>query len=90
MRYKQFIISGKVQGIFFRDFVRKKASALGAVGYVRNLKNGDVEVVAGGDEKKLKELEKECRKGPFMSNVTNLKVDEIELDEIFEDFVVRF
>ncbi len=56
MRYKQFIITGKVQGIFFRDFVRKKASALGAVGYVRNLKSGDVEVVAGGDEKKLKEL----------------------------------
>jgi len=90
MRYKHFIIAGKVQGIFFRDFVRKKASALGVVGYVRNLKNGDVEVVASGDEKKLKELEKECRKGPFMSNVTNLKLEDIELDEIFEEFVVRF
>ncbi len=83
-------MSGKVQGIFFRDFVRKKASALGVVGYVRNLKNGDVEVVAAGNEKKLKELEKECRKGPFMSNVTGLKVEEIDIGDVLEDFIVRF
>ncbi len=88
MNYKQFIISGKVQGTGFREFVRKKGVDL--FGYVRNVKNGDVEVIVKGDQKKVEELLKSCRKGPFLASVKDVKVSEIEIDEEYDSFFVKF
>ncbi len=88
MRYKQFIISGKVQGTGFREFVRKKSTDL--FGYVKNLKNGDVEVIVRGNEKKIEELLKNCRKGPFLASVKNVKLNEIEIDEEYDSFFLKF
>jgi|TARA_B100002003_G_scaffold195421_1_gene185246 acylphosphatase len=55
MKRLHLIISGRVQGVFFRHNTNKIANKLGLTGFVRNLGNRDVEVVAEGTEEKLKE-----------------------------------
>lgn len=56
---------GRVQGVGYRDFVERRASALGLRGYVRNLSDGrTVEVVAEGPRNKLEELVEDLRQGP--------------------------
>ena len=50
------IVSGRVQGVFFRDFTRRHADGLGITGYVRNLPDGSVEVIAEGDRLQLATL----------------------------------
>jgi len=68
-------VSGRVQGVGFRYFTQEKASSLGLTGYVRNLFNGDVEIVAEGDDKTLAKFIKEIRKGPPLSNVIDVKTE---------------
>lgn len=69
------LISGEVQGVFFRSSTRKAASDLGLAGWVRNLPSGMVEIVAEGRKPLLDRLIEFCRKGP-----EGAKVDEIEID----------
>ncbi len=87
MKYTRIIISGKVQGIGFREFIRKKSD--GVVGYARNLKGGDVEIIAAGTPEAIANLVKECRKGPLLAKVSDVKVEEIELNDEFEYFFIR-
>ncbi len=75
---KHYIIEGIVQGVGFRYFVYKHANSLGIKGYVRNLPDGTVEVHAEGEIDSLKELESLLWKGPYLSNVTNVRSDEVE------------
>jgi len=65
-------ISGGVQGVCFRFYTREEAAKLGLVGWVRNLHDGRVEVVAEGTPEKLERLEAWCRHGPPYARVTNL------------------
>ena len=58
MQRVRITISGFVQGIFFRDFVRKKAKELGLKGYVKNIENNKVEIVVEGHEIKINKLTK--------------------------------
>ncbi len=58
------IVHGRVQRVFFRAFASDKAVQLGLNGFVRNLSDGTVEVVAEGDEKKLEEFLGFLHKGP--------------------------
>lgn len=90
MKYKQIVLSGKVQGVFFREFVRKAATPLGLVGYVRDTRDGKVEIVVGGDEKKIEKLVSECRKGPLLADVKSVEVKDLDLDEEFDGFYVRY
>ena len=57
-------VSGIVQGVGFRWFVREKARRLGLSGWVRNLPDGSVEVIAAGDDGQLQLLKEELRRGP--------------------------
>ena len=57
-------VTGVVQGVGFRWFVREKARRLGLSGWVRNLADGSVEVVASGDQGQLDLLVGELKKGP--------------------------
>ncbi len=52
----QATVYGSVQGVFFRDFVARRANELSLAGYVRNLPQGTVEVLAEGERKQLEEL----------------------------------
>ena len=69
------VISGRVQGVGFRYHIRDCARKFGVVGWVRNLRSGDVEFVAEGERESLERLLKFAREGPPMSWVQGLRVD---------------
>jgi acylphosphatase len=66
-------VVGRVQGVYYRDFTRRHASVLNIIGWVRNLPDGTVEVLAEGEEKKLLEFLAALQKGPPGSQVENMK-----------------
>ena len=89
MKQLKLNIQGKVQGVLFREFTNRIARKLGLKGYVRNLRDGSVEVVAEGEEKELNFLIAECKKGPFMAHVENIDIDWREPESEFDNFYVR-
>lgn len=73
MRVHVFI-SGFVQGIGFRYFIKRNAKSLGLNGFVRNTVDGRVEAVFEGEKKNLDKIIEICRKGPFLAEVENIEV----------------
>jgi acylphosphatase len=69
MASARFIVSGKVQGVFFRASTRMRAEQLGLDGYAKNLATGEVEVVAHGTESALAALETWLASGPPAARV---------------------
>ncbi|MCI5108808.1 MAG: acylphosphatase [Candidatus Pacebacteria bacterium] len=67
-------VSGKVQGVGYRIFVKKRADELRLYGYISNEENGEVSVVAQGEEEKLKEFITHLEKGPHFARVDGIKV----------------
>ena len=65
-------VRGRVQGVGFRWFVRERARRLGLAGWVKNLPDGSVEVVATGDSGQLDLLRNELRRGPEGASVESL------------------
>ena len=90
MKRIHLIISGDVQGVFFRHNTNKVANKLGLKGFVRNLPNGNVEVITEGDEDKLKELIKFCRKGPEGVHVDNVDIKYEEPKNEFNTFSISY
>jgi len=84
------IVRGRVQGVGFRAFAEGRASAYGASGYVRNLSNGAVEVVAEGDRALLEGFLQELLRGPRGGFVREVVVNWEAVRGEFEDFGVRF
>jgi|APSaa5957512622_1039677.scaffolds.fasta_scaffold158134_1 acylphosphatase len=68
------IVKGKVQGVYFREFTKRKALSLGLNGTVKNLPNGSVEIFAGGDKDRLEELKEWCWEGSPYSRVDAVTV----------------
>ncbi|HII17653.1 TPA: acylphosphatase [Candidatus Woesearchaeota archaeon] len=83
------IISGTVQGVFFRSFTQKTAQRLGLTGYARNLPDGTVEVVAEGEKEQLEKLIAFCRKGPDRAYVEEARVAWQKSSKEFTAFSVR-
>jgi acylphosphatase len=67
-------IDGLVQGVSFRYYTRHEATCLGLTGWVRNLRDGRVEVVAEGEEDPLKEMIDWCHRGPPHAQVTSVQI----------------
>ncbi len=67
-------VSGRVQGVFFRQSTQRKAQSLYVKGWVRNLPDGRVEAVFEGDESAVKTLIDYCRRGPSAARVDDLEV----------------
>jgi tRNA pseudouridine55 synthase len=67
-------VYGRVQGVGYRYFVKEKAQSLYVFGYVKNLEDGTVEVLAQGREKNLQKLIEELKKGPFLAKVDKLDI----------------
>ena len=84
------IIHGRVQGVNFRHYTQRRAVDLGLAGYVRNLWDGTVEVVAEGPRAALDELLAFLRVGPRGSIVTEVSVRWPAPTAGFEWFEVRF
>lgn len=81
-------ISGRVQGVFFRQFTQKKAQELGLVGWVKNLADGRVEAVIEGDKEKIDKLLTYLKQGPPLSKVENVKIDYQKHQGEFKDFSI--
>jgi acylphosphatase len=75
---KRIVVSGRVQGVFFRDSARNEASRLGIAGSARNMPDGTVEVVAEGDEDAVNQLIEWCRSGPSHADVEDVQVTDEE------------
>lgn len=74
MKRVHLMISGRVQGVFFRHNTNIEANRLGLKGFVRNTEDGNVEVIAEGPEDKIKQLISFCRKGPAGAEVAGIKI----------------
>ena len=70
---RRFLVSGRVQGVFFREGAKNEAQRLGLTGWATNLDNGKVEVVAEGDPTALELLNRWLRKGPPRSSVSEVE-----------------
>jgi acylphosphatase len=80
------MISGLVQGVLFRREITSIARRLDVTGWVRNLPDGRVEVIAEGDKEKLDELVQFCRIGPSRARVKNIGVDWSSFKDEFRGF----
>ncbi len=87
-RAVRVIISGTVQGVFFRNFCKENADNLDLRGFVRNLTNGDIEMVLEGEEKAIKEMVELLRVGPKHSIIRDVQVEERKFSDDFKDFKV--
>lgn len=80
-------ISGSVQGIFFRGFVKENAEKLGLKGFVRNLEDGRVEVFLEGNIDEVKKMIELCKKGPKHSEVKDVE-QRVERFQGFKQFKI--
>ena len=85
----RFVVTGRVQGVGFRWFVVREARGLGLRGYVRNLVDGDVEVVADGDAAAIEQLAAALARGPAAADVRGIARSEALERDAFDRFDVR-
>jgi acylphosphatase len=82
------VVTGRVQGVFFRDTARRRAEAAGVAGWVSNRPDGAVEAVFEGDEAAVDQLVDFCRQGPRGADVAGVEVRD-EQPEGLNGFQVR-
>lgn len=89
MKRVYILISGRVQGVFFRRFVMHNAVRLNVNGYVKNLGDGKVEAVLEGGDERVDELVELCKQGPIGSRIENVDLKEEKYKGEFSNFEVR-
>jgi acylphosphatase len=90
MRARRMRVTGRVQGVAFRASACDEARRLGLAGWVRNLADGGVELVAQGHADALDALERWCHSGPPAARVASVVVEDVPLDPARSGFdVVR-
>jgi acylphosphatase len=80
---RRYYVSGMVQGVGYRYFARQVAQRLGLAGYVKNLRDGRVEVYAIGPPSLLASLRAELERGPSGASVSSVAEDEATMDSKF-------
>lgn len=80
-------LSGVVQGIFFRAFVKENAEKYNVKGFVRNLEDGRIEVFLEGDLESVDKMIELCQKGPKYSQIQGVEIKEEKLQD-FREFKV--
>lgn len=83
MNSKRLVISGRVQGVGFREWMVEQAKELGVSGWVRNRLDGSVEALVAGDVAAVEELLRLCRRGPRMAEVVTIDEDMADPPEHF-------
>jgi acylphosphatase len=89
MKQAHVIITGTVQGVGYRYFVRSNAENLGLKGWVRNTSNGKVEAVLQGTEEQVQEMLALARQGPILSEVKDIEVEWEGVEGEFSDFEIK-
>ena len=72
---RHLAITGRVQGVWYRESLREAADALNVTGWVRNLSDGSVEAVIQGPAERVEALIDWCRRGPPLARVEDVRVD---------------
>jgi len=83
-------VKGVVQGVAFRYHTKKRAEALGIFGYVKNLSNGNVEIVASSNPENLKLFEEFLKTGPSSAIVSSVDKAKSDFDLQMSDFKILF
>lgn len=81
-RCVMFLVSGKVQGVWYRAGAQEQALALGITGHARNLPSGQVEVLACGDDRQLVKLEAWLWQGPPKATVSEVTREEVKFRDL--------
>lgn len=84
------IISGQVQGVFYRASTKDKAEELGLTGWIRNKSDRTVEAIFEGEENKIKDMINWCHQGPSYSKVSNVIVEYKDFSGGFKEFNIRY
>ena len=84
------IISGRVQGVFFRAETQQEAIRLGVCGWVRNRADGTVEAVFEGDARSVEKAIEWCHQGSPMARVTDVRVQQQAYTGEFDDFSIAY
>lgn len=82
------LVSGRVQGVFFRAYTQDMAGSLGLVGWVKNIRDGRVEVYCEGEREKVEKLVEWCRKGPPSAIVKDVELKYGEPTHQFKRFEI--
>jgi len=82
-------ITGRVQGVFYRSFVRAKAQLLGLKGWVKNTMDGCVEIVFEGETEDINSAIEDCRRGPPHAQITDMRVEWEKPHGEFNDFEIK-
>jgi acylphosphatase len=86
---KRYLVSGKVQGVWYRANTKSIADNLGVTGWVKNAEDGQVELVACGDRAQLEALEAWLKKGPPQAEVDNVINEDLPWED-FVHFVIKY
>ena len=86
----KLIIQGRVQGVWFRDSTRREAMHLGVTGWVKNRRDGGVEVVAEGPADRVNKLVAWCHHGPSYARVTDVYETREEWQGEFDSFDIVY
>lgn len=85
----KILIHGKVQGVFFRSFIKEKAGYLNIKGFTRNIENGSVEVVAQGNEENIGKFIEFFKIGPKTAKVERIEVSHETMETEFKKFEIK-
>lgn len=89
MKTIRLLIKGKVQGVFYRATAKRTAERFGINGWIKNTEEGDVEAEATGDEEALNAFIDWCKEGPANAHVTDVIIQQKELQEHDEFYIKR-
>ncbi len=89
MKLTHVIISGRVQGVYFRDYTKQQAVRLNLTGWVRNLPDTTVEAVFQGREHDIDSMLSRLKQGSPGSKVAAVQVEQLDSAENFSDFTIR-
>ena len=84
------LISGRVQGVFFREKTRGMAKKIGVTGWVKNLSDGWVEAVFEGSKKSVEKIINWAKRGPILAKIESIDIEWQEYKGEFADFEIRY
>lgn len=89
LRKVKILVSGRVQGVYFRLFTQNKAKHFAVKGSAKNLPDGRVEIIAEAEHMIIEKFIQWCRKGPVTARVDHIDIIELEPDEALTSFDIE-
>lgn len=84
------IVSGRVQGVYFRNHTQKQAIKLNVSGWVKNLEDGRVEAMFEGEKEQVEKMINWAQRGPLFARVKELKVERQDYRGEFDSFEIKY